>query len=133
MSNLLFQLTFDNYTPTPRPSDVFPTSSRSKKTPINSELGEDSSSKGSAQDLEELRQQLQYVKKQTLVMMEQSRKASEKEKVALQQAQEAIGAKEAAISEAVKATTRENFMLELMNEASLDMSGMLLKTSSVFR
>jgi regulator of protease activity HflC (stomatin/prohibitin superfamily) len=67
-------------------------------------------------------------------MMEQSRKAAEKEKVALQQAQEAIAAKEAAVSEAEKATTRENFMLELMNEASVDMSGMLLqtKTPSVF-
>jgi hypothetical protein len=40
--------------------------------------------------LKELRQQLQYAKKQTLVMMEQSRKAAEKEKVALQQTQEAI-------------------------------------------
>jgi hypothetical protein len=66
-------------------------------------------------------------------MMEQARKSSEKEKAALQQAQEAIAAKETAISEAAEATTRENFMLELMNEASLDMSGMLLqtKTSSV--
>ena len=132
MSNLLFQLIFDNYTPTPRPSDVFPTSSRLKKTPIDSEFGEDSSSKGSAQDLEELRQQLQYAKKQTLVMMEQSRKSSEKEKVALQQAQEAITAKEAAIFEAAKATTRENFMLELMNEASLDMSGMLFANQNFF-
>jgi regulator of protease activity HflC (stomatin/prohibitin superfamily) len=59
--------------------------------------------------------------------MDQSRKSSEKEKVALQQAQEAIAAKEAAVSEAAKATTRENFMLELMTEASLDMTGMLCK------
>jgi hypothetical protein len=127
MSSLFFQLTFDNYTPTPAPSDVLPTSSRSKKTLVNSELGEDSSSKNLSQDLEELRQQLQYAKKQTLVMMEQSRKASEKEKIALQQAREAIAAKEAAVSEAEKATTRENSMLELMNEASADMSGMLFK------
>jgi uncharacterized protein YpiB (UPF0302 family) len=46
--------------------------------------------------LEELRQQLQYMKKQTLKIMEQSRKSSEREKIALQQAQEAIAAKEAA-------------------------------------
>ena len=102
----VFQLTFDNYTPNPRPSDVFPTSFHSKKMPVDSEFGGDSSSKDSAQDLKELRQQLQYAKKQTLVMMEQSRKASEREKSALQQAQEAIAAKEAAVSEAVKATTR---------------------------
>jgi hypothetical protein len=105
MSNLLFQLTFDNRASSPRPSDVFPTSSCSKKMPINSELGEDSSSKGLAQDLEELRQQLQYAKKQTLVMMEQARKSSEKREDSLQQAQEAIAAKEAAVSEAAKATT----------------------------
>jgi hypothetical protein len=86
MSNLLFQLTFDNYTPTPAPSDVLPTFSRPKKALVNTELGEDSSSKNLSQDLEELRQQLQYAKKQTLVMMEKSRKASEKEKIALQEA-----------------------------------------------
>jgi hypothetical protein len=127
MSSLFFQLTFDNYTPTPGPSDVLPTSSHSKKTLVNSELGEDSSSKSLSQDLEELRQQLQYAKKQTLVMMEQSRKASEKEKIALQQTREAMAAKEATVSEAEKAATRENSMLELMNEASADMSGMLFK------
>ncbi|KAK1626033.1 hypothetical protein QYE76_000348 [Lolium multiflorum] len=115
-------LIFDNYTSTPRPSDVFPASSHSKKTPVDNEFVEDSSSKGSAQDLEELRQQLQYMKKKTLIIMDQSRKSSEKEKAALQQAQEAIAAKEAAVSEAAKATTRENFMLELMTEASLDMT-----------
>ena len=68
------------------------------------------------------------------MMMEQSRKSSEREKIALQQAQDAIVAKEAAVSEAEKATTRENSMLELMNEASVDMSGMLFrqKASSIF-
>ena len=101
---------------------------------VSTELGEDSSSRNLSQDLDELRQQLQYAKKQTLKMMEQSLKASEAEKIALQQAQEAMAAKEPAVSEAEKATTRENFMLELMNEASVDMSGMLfqIKTSSVF-
>jgi hypothetical protein len=117
-------LIFDNYTSTPRPSDVFPASSYSKKTPVDDEFVEDSSSKGSTQDLEELRQQLQYMKKQTLIIMDQSRKSSEKEKVAIQQAQDAIAAKEAAVAEASKAATRENFMLELMTEASLDMTGM---------
>jgi hypothetical protein len=127
-------LIFDNYTATPRPSDVLPASSRLKKAPVAVERIEDSSSKNSAEDLEELRQQLQSVKKQSLMIMEQSRKSSEREKIALQQAQDAIAAKEAAVSEAAKATTRENFMLDLMNEASVDMSGMLLqtKTPSVF-
>ena len=68
------------------------------------------------------------MKKQTLAMMEQSRKASEREKIALQQAKEAIAAKDAAVSEAEKATSRENSMLELMNEAAVDISGNLLRT-----
>jgi hypothetical protein len=66
------------------------------------------------------------MKQQTLAMMEQSRKASEREKIALQQAKDAMTSREAAISEAEKATTRENAMLDLMIEASADMSGMLL-------
>ena len=65
-------------------------------------------------------------------MMEQSRKSSEAEKIALQQAHEAVAAKEIAASEAEKATTRENFMLELMNEASADMSGMPVSSSDIF-
>jgi hypothetical protein len=134
MSSLFFQLIFDNYSTTPRPSDVLPASSRLKKAPVAVERIEDSSNKNSAEDLEELRQQLQSLKKQSLMIMEQSSKSSEREKIALQQAQDAIAAKEAAVSEAAKATTRENFMLDLMNEASADMSGMLLqtKTPSVF-
>ena len=59
--------------------------------------------------------------------MDQSRNSSEKEKVALQQAQEAIAAKETDVAEAVQATSRENFMLELMTEASLELAGILLK------
>jgi hypothetical protein len=118
-------LIFDNYTATPRPSDVFPTSSCLKKTPIARELSEDSSTKGSAQDLEELRQQLQSIKKQSPMAMEQSQKSSKREKIALQQAQDAIAKKETAVSEAAEASRRENFMLELMLDASLDMTGML--------
>jgi hypothetical protein len=68
------------------------------------------------------------MKKQTLAMMEQSRKASEREKIALQQAKEAIAAKDDAVSEAKKAASRENSMLELMNEAAVDISGNLLRT-----
>jgi predicted kinase len=66
--------------------------------------------------------------------MEKSRQASEAEKIALQQAQEAMAAKEAAVSEAEKATSRENSMLELMNEAAADISGILFQTkaSSIF-
>jgi tRNA U34 5-carboxymethylaminomethyl modifying GTPase MnmE/TrmE len=125
-------LIFDNYSANPHPADTFPASSFSKKTLVDDDLIEGSSSKHSSQDLQELRQQLQSMKKQTLAMMEQSRKASEREKIALQQAKEAITAKEAAISEAEKATTRENSMLELMTEASVDMLGMLFSTQNFF-
>ncbi|KAK1601099.1 hypothetical protein QYE76_018951 [Lolium multiflorum] len=112
-------LVFDNYTPSSAPSNVSPSSSRSRRTLADATPVEDSLPR----ELDELRQQLQYAKKQTLVMMEKSRKSSEAEKIALQQAREAVAAKEIAASEAEKATTRENFMLELMNEASADMSG----------
>ena len=123
---------FDNYSANPHPTDAFPASSFSKKTLVEDDLVEGSSSKHSSQDLQELRQQLQSMKKQTLAMIEQSRKASEREKIALQQAKEALSAKEAAISEAEKATTRENSMLELMTEASVDMLGMLFSTQNFF-
>ena len=69
------------------------------------------------------------MKKQTLAMMEQSRKASEREQLALQQVQEAMAAKDAAVVEAKGATTRENSMLELMLEASTDMLGTFLLSS----
>ena len=68
-------------------------------------------------------------------MMEQSRKASEQEKLALQQAKEATAAKDAAVLEAKETTTRENSMLELMLEASTDMLGMFFQphnASSLF-
>jgi hypothetical protein len=65
------------------------------------------------------------MKKQILVIMEQSRKSAEREKIALQQAQEALTCKEAAVTDAAQAASRENYMLELMNDASLDMAGML--------
>jgi hypothetical protein len=126
MSRLFFQLIFDNYSATPRPSDALPASSHSKKIPVAVERVENSSSTNSAEDLEELRQQLQSLKKQSLMIMEQSQKSSEREKIALQQAQDAIAAKEAAVSEAEKATIRENCMLDLMNEAGADMSGIIL-------
>ncbi|KAK1666760.1 hypothetical protein QYE76_054919 [Lolium multiflorum] len=124
-----YRLIFDNYTSTPGPSDVFPPS-RSKKTPVAVEFIEDFSSKDSAQDLEELRQQLQSTKKQSLMLMEQSRKSSEREKVALQQAQDAIIEKDAAVAEAATATSRENFMLQLLTDASLDMAGSFLDATT---
>ncbi|KAK1598494.1 hypothetical protein QYE76_048262 [Lolium multiflorum] len=119
------ELIFDNYTPIPTPSNASP-SSRAERTVTDTAPVDDTLS----QELNDLRQQLQYAKKQTLAMMEQSRKSSEAEKVALQQAREAVAAKEIAVSEAEKAVTRENFMLELMNEASADMSGAFIDAAA---
>ena len=125
-SGFSFQLVFDNYTATPRSSDALPASSYSRKTSADDIVG-GSSNAASAHDLNELRQQLQAMKKQTLVIMEQSRKLSEREKLAQQQAQEAVTLKEAAVAEAAQAASRENYMLELMTDASLDMAGILPK------
>ena len=66
------------------------------------------------------------------MLMEQSRKSSEREKIALQQAQDAITEKDAAVAEAVAATSRENFMLQLLTDASLDMAGVLHYHCRVF-
>jgi hypothetical protein len=43
--------------------------------------------------------------------------------MALQQAQEASKLKDAAVAEALQATSRENYMLDLLTDASLDMAG----------
>jgi hypothetical protein len=71
------------------------------------------------------------MKKQTLVIMEQSRKSLERETFALQQAQEALVLKEAAVTEAAEAASRENHMLQLMNDAILDMAGTLLELAHI--
>jgi prophage DNA circulation protein len=120
------QLIFDNYTTGPHSSAALPAASCSKRSSAVEYIG-GSSSAAQNEDLDELRQQLQSMKKQTLVIMEQSRRSSENEKRAVQQAQEAIALKETAVAEAAEATRRENHMLELMNDASLDMTGMLRK------
>lgn len=117
-------MVFDNYTAIPRSSDALPAFSYSRKTSAD-DFVEDSSNADPVQDLNELRQQLQSMKEQALVVMEQSRKSSEREKIALQQAQEALALKEVAVTEAAQATSREDYILQLMTDASLDMAGTL--------
>ncbi|KAK1661851.1 hypothetical protein QYE76_050010 [Lolium multiflorum] len=56
--------------------------------------------------------------------------SNRREKVALQQAQDAITEKDAAVAEAVAATSRENFMLQLLTDASLDMAGSFLDAAT---
>jgi hypothetical protein len=69
----------------PRPSDALPATSYSRKNSVDKFI-ESSLTAGQQEDLNELRQQLQSMKKQALVIMEQSRRSSEKENFALQQA-----------------------------------------------
>ena len=117
-------MVFDNYTTAAKPSDASPATSYSRGVPAD-DFAVDSSCAIRSQELSELRQQLQSMKKQVVVIMEQSRKSSEREKIARQQAQEAITLKEAAVAGAAEAASRENYMLRLMMDASLDMVGML--------
>ena len=120
---LFFQLVFDNYSKTAGPSSASPTTSRSKRIADDVLLDDSSSLNLNQLELAELRQQLQAMKKQSLIVMDQSHKSSEREKMALQQAQEAVKLKDVAVTEALQATSRENYMLELLTDASLDMAG----------
>ena len=125
------QLIFDNYTTGPHSSTTMPAASYPKRFSTADYTG-GLSSAAQNEDLDELREELQAKKKQILVIMEQSRRSSDNEKRAIQQVQEAMVLKETAVAEATEATRRENHMLELMNDASLDMAGMLHKTWSYF-
>jgi hypothetical protein len=65
------------------------------------------------------------MKKLAIVVMDQSHNSSDREKTALRQAQEALELKEAAVAKALQATARENYMLDVMTDASQDMAGTL--------
>jgi hypothetical protein len=75
-------------------------------------------------ELAALRQQLHTVKKQALTAMDQIRKSLESERAAIEKVREALEPRDSAIAEVSRATKRENFMLELMTDASEDMAGM---------
>jgi hypothetical protein len=77
--------------------------------------------------LNELRQQLQSMKKQSIMIMDRFRKSSEWEKVALQEAKEALALRDTAVAEAAQAVAREEYMLNLLTDASLDMAGVPLE------
>jgi hypothetical protein len=63
------------------------------------------------------------MKRQAVVVMDQSRKYSDREQSALQRAQEALKLKEFATAEALHATKREDYMLDLITDASKYMAG----------
>jgi Tfp pilus assembly protein PilN len=107
------------------PSSACPTPSRSQQTPGDILPNESSGADSAQQEVAELRQQLQAMKKRAITIMDQYRKSSEREKIALRQAQEALKLKETTVAEALQANARENCMLELMTDASEDMAGTL--------
>jgi hypothetical protein len=81
-----FQLVFYNYTETGC-SDVSPAASQPAK--ISKNISSDASSipDSTKREMEELRQQLQLLKKQTMTALDQAWKSSDHEKIALLQAQ----------------------------------------------
>jgi hypothetical protein len=94
--------------------------------PVDVSLEVSSGSELVSHEIAELRQQLQSMKRQTVIVMEQSRKSSDRERTSLQQAQEALELKETATADAARSAQHENYMLALMTDASHDMAGMLL-------
>ncbi|KAK1648677.1 hypothetical protein QYE76_066482 [Lolium multiflorum] len=123
------ELVFYNYTATPRSSDALPASSYSKKASVDN-FTEDSSNASLSQELNDLRQQLQSMKKRAIMIMDRFRKSSEREKVALQEAKEALALRDTAVAEAAQAVSREEYMLDLLTDASLDMAGSFLDAAA---
>jgi hypothetical protein len=125
---VFFQLVFDNYSKVAGPSSATPATSYSDRAPVETCAVDNSHVHSMEEELEDLQRQLRDLKKQSLIVMEQSRKSSDREKAALRQAEEALKSKEAAEAEAeaAKSASRENYMLQLLTDASEDMAGMLL-------
>ena len=76
-------------------------------------------------EMEDLRQQLQLLKKQAMTALDQARKSSDREQAALLQAQTSANLEKTATLKATRAAERENYMLELMTTASQDVAGTL--------
>lgn len=106
-----FQLIFDNYTEAAGPSNTSPTTSHSARAPGGIFLDDSSCANSIHKELADLRQQLQAMKKQAVIVLDQSCKSSDREQVALRQAQEAFDLKESAIANALQAAQREKPMI----------------------
>jgi multidrug efflux pump subunit AcrA (membrane-fusion protein) len=76
-------------------------------------------------EMEDLRQQLQLLKKQTMTALDQARNSSDSEQAALLQAQESLNLGKTATSKAARSAEHENYMFDLMTDASQDMAGAL--------
>jgi hypothetical protein len=60
-----------------------------------------------------------------MTSLDQARKSSNHEQTALLQVQESLKLEETATAKATRSTERENYMLDLMTDASQDMASML--------
>jgi hypothetical protein len=121
-----FQLFFDNYTEASGPSNASHATSHSARAPGGVLLDDSSCADSIHQELADLRQQLQAMRKQVVIVMDQSRKSLDREEASLRQAQEALELKESTTANASRAAQRESYMLDLMTDASQDMAGTLL-------
>jgi hypothetical protein len=124
-------LIFDNYTGA-GPSNASPATSHSARVPVDASLHVSSCPDSINQEIAELRQQLQLMKKQIVFVMEQSRKSSDWEQDALRQAHEALEMEKTTTAKTAQSDQRENYMLNLMTNASQDMVGMLLMSYCFF-
>jgi arginine deiminase len=77
-------------------------------------------------EMEDMRQQLQLLKKQAVTALDQARKSSDRKQTALLQAQESLKSEKTAAAKAIRSAERENYMLDLMTDSSQDMAGALL-------
>jgi pyruvate formate-lyase activating enzyme-like uncharacterized protein len=82
-------------------------------------------------EMADLRQQLQSMKKQTMNVMEQAQKYSDREQLALRQAQESLELEKTATSNTARFVQWENYMLDLMTDASEDMAVTFFIVSSL--
>ncbi|KAK1692138.1 hypothetical protein QYE76_008835 [Lolium multiflorum] len=129
-STVRMELICDNYTGAAGPSNAPPAVSHSARAPGGVYLDDSSCADSILEEVADLRQQLQAMKKQAVTVMDQSRKSSDREQAALRQAQEALELKESATASASRAAQHENYMLDLMTDASQDMAGSFLDTAA---
>jgi hypothetical protein len=85
--------------------------------------------------MQDLRQQVQLLKRQTMTVLDQARKLSDREQASLLRTQESLNLEKASTSKAARSVERENYMLDLMTDASQVMDGALrffLQTRLIF-
>jgi multidrug efflux pump subunit AcrA (membrane-fusion protein) len=126
MSNFFasFQLFFDDYAETGRP-DNFHAVSKPTETSTTAASNAPVASHSIKTEMEELRQQVQLLKKQTVTALDQAKKSFEREQAAILQTQKSLDLEKAATLKATRSAERESYMLDLMTDASEDMAGAL--------